>query len=299
MSRKNLSFLSSFLLFLLLYITSYSLLQKQSDDQGKLNKSSAGIWNLPPVALLAISGEFKGLVADYLVLEAGAQLGTELRRNPEGGFRIVKKEYNWSQIHKIFVASQMLDPSFAQTFLLAQGWLPWDGGMVKEANSILQTASDNRPWDWQPLRTMAFNYYFFDNQPAVAGRLFLEAAQRPKAPSFLTIVGARLAQKGGDTEAALVLMKSVLDDKTPEDQGYDDMADRYHALEGVLVLERGMLRFRQQNNGRTPTDVKELLSSGSIKAVPVNPYGMPYCIDFNGKVYFDNPQCRRDAEGTD
>ncbi len=291
MTRKNFSFLSIFLFLLFLYGTSYSLLQKQYDDRGNLNKSLGGVWSLPDVALLAISGEFKGLIADYLVLEAGAQLGTDIRRSHDGGIRVAKKEHNWTQIHRIFVASQILDPSFAQTFLLAQGWLPWDAGMIEEANNILQTASDNRPWDWQPLRIMAFNYYFFNNQPAVAGRLFQEAALRPQAPPFLSIVGSRLAQKGGGTEAALALMESVLADKTSKDQGYEDMVDRYHALEGTLSLEQAVARF-QQNYGRAPVDVEELLSSSSIRVAPANPYNLPYCIDLSGKVYFDNPKCR-------
>ncbi len=274
-----------------LYVASYSLLLHYRQDSGREAQSERGIWNLPPLALLILAGEFKGMLANYLTLEAGAQLGTELRRKPEGGFEVVKKEYNWPAIHRIFTSSQVLDPSFAQTYIVAQGWLPWPpANMVEEAQDILRIAATHRPWDWQPLHKKGFNSYYFLNQPGKGGKLFLEAAQTPYAPPFLSILGARLAQTGGETESAIIMMKSMLVSKDPEEPGYADLVDRLQALEGSLLIEQAVAEF-QKNGNRLPVSLVELKAIGLLEAIPENPYDTEYCIDLDGKVYFDNPNC--------
>lgn len=274
------------------YVASYSALLQQRGNIHQTRHSSSGIWNLPPVALLALAGEFKGLMADYLTLEVGAQLGAELIRKPEGGLRVVKKQYDWPGIHRLFVASQTLDPSFAPTYIVAQGWLPWEPpGMVAETKEILKTAVKNRPWDWQPAHSMGFNTYYFLNQPGEAGKIFLEAAKTPNAPPFLTILGARLAQKGGETEAAIIIMKSMLADKNPEEPGYTDMIDRLQALEGVRVIKQAADRY-ENSLGRKPSSIYELTASGLLATLPPNPYNLAYCMDREGFIYFDKPNCR-------
>ena len=295
MSRRLTIHLFVALALVCFYAASYNALLQQRSNAGQAARSSSGIWNLPPVALLAVAGEFKGLMADYLTMEAGAQMGTELVRKPEGGFRVVKKQYDWPSIHRLFVASQTLDPSFAQTYIVAQGWLPWEpANMVIETQKIVKIAAKNRPWDWQPYHSMGFNAYYFQNRQGEAGKLFLEAAKVPNAPSFLPILGARLAQKGGETETAIVIMKSMLADKNPEEPGYTDMVDRLHALEGVRVIEQAASSY-EKTRGRKPSSLAELTASGVLAALPPNPYNLDYCMDTAGIIYFDKPDCRNPA----
>jgi hypothetical protein len=299
MSKRLTAHIFVGLLLIGFYAASYSALLQQRSEVSQASRSSSGIWNLPPVALLALAGEFKGLIADYLTLEVGAQMGTELVRKPEGGFRVVKKQYDWPGIHRLFVASQTLDPSFAQTYILAQGWLPWDpAGMVAETQEILKIAAKNRPWDWQPTHAMGFNAYYFQNKPGEAGKLFLSAAKTPNAPPFLAILGARLAQKGGETETAIVIMKSMLADKNPEEPGYTDMVDRLHALEGVLVIEQAAHNY-EKTLGRKASSLAELTASGQLAALPPNPYNLAYCMDTTGIIYFDKPDCLAVPPGKD
>ncbi len=290
MARLMLNF-ALFGTFLVFYGVSYSTLQTYQASMPR-GKNQASLWLLPPNALKAIAGEFKGLIADLIVLEAGAQLGTELKRTHDGKYTVVKKERDWPTIHKLFTNSQALDPSFQQTYLLAQGWLPWDANMVEETHSILRTASKNRPWDWRPLHLIGFNTYYFLNNPGKAGKIFIEASKTPNAPPFLAILGARLAQKGGETKAAIVLMKSMLKDKTPSDPGYDDIMDRLYALEGTYLLEEAVEKYRATYN-ITPQSFDDLLASGILNRLPPNPYSLPYCIDETGTIFFDNPNCRK------
>jgi len=291
MNQLAVRFLTGFV-FICFYVASYSALLQHRNNVPETAHTTSGIWNLPPVALLAVAGEFKGLMADYLTLEAGAQLGTELVRKPEGGYRIVKKEHDWQGIHKIFLASQTLDPAFAQTYIMVQGWLPWEPvDMVAETQEFLGITATNRPWDWRPIHTMGFNSYYFLNDPGKAGTLFLEAANKPDAPNFLSILGARLAQKGGETRAAIALLQSMLIDKQETDPGYSDIVDRLHALQGILVIEQAKVDY-EKKYGTRPQFLMDLIASKILLSIPDNPYDVAYCMDTEGKIYFDNPNCR-------
>jgi hypothetical protein len=112
----------------------------------------------------------------------------------------------------------------------------------------------------------------------------------------LAILGARLAQKGGETESALIIMKSMLAAKDQEEPGYADMLDRLHALEGVLVIEKAIAGF-EKSMSRKPSSLAELTASGMLAALPPNPYNLDYCIDTAGIVYFDKPDCLHPAPG--
>jgi hypothetical protein len=292
MNRRRTIQLLIGLLLVCFYTASYSLLLQQRNEKRQDARSGSGIWNLPPVALLALAGEFKGLMADYLTMEVGAQLGTELKRTPDGGFIVVKKQYDWQSINRLFKASQTLDPSFAQTYIVAQGWLPWEpANMVAEAQDILKVAARNRPWDWEPIRSMGFNTYYFLKQSGEASKKFFEAAKIPNAPPFLSIIGSRLAQKGGETQTAIYIMKSMLLDKDQKDPDYNTISDRLKALEGVVILEKGISDY-QHTFGSIPQSTDQLLTSGILKSLPENPYKVDYCIDNQGTIHYDNPHCR-------
>ncbi len=278
------------LLLLLFYITSYLALGGSQNRIARQVKN-IGIWDLPPSILSILAGEFKGLVADYLTLEAENLLGSELESTTKGAGRLISLKVDCPTVYKIFQASQRLDPSFQQTFMVAQGWLPWECNMVQETTQILHVAADNRPWDWQPEQFMAFNSYYFMNNYAEAGKIFLEAAQKRKAPSYLAILGARLAQKGGETGAAIALMKNMLSHKSDSEPGYNDMVERLHALQGTLIIENGVKAYKKRF-GTFPALPEDLLKVKLIREIPPNPYNLPYCIDLGGKVYFDRPNCR-------
>lgn len=275
------------------YIASYHTLLGCRAANHALHEQTPSGWDLPPLVLQILAGEFKGLVADLILLETGARLGTELMRTPQGGYRIVKKQYDWPAIHRLFVSSQSLDPAFAQTYILAQGWLPWEpANMVQETQEILQRAALNRPWDWRPIHDMGFNEYYFRNNQGKAGALFLDAAKIVNAPPFLAMLGARLAQRGGETLSAITILKSMIGSKNVDEPGYVDLQERLQALEGVLALERAVHSF-EKVKGRRPDSLGELLDSGIIATLPQNPYKQEYCIDVEGKIYFDQPDCRK------
>ena len=55
------------------YALSYSITLERRHESHAVRPGDAGIWMLPDTALKALAGEFKGLMSDYLTMEAGAR----------------------------------------------------------------------------------------------------------------------------------------------------------------------------------------------------------------------------------
>ena len=287
--RKNCITIVLTFTFLAFYAVCHHNLNSSQQNKPQHN-TSAGVWDLSPIMLYVVAGEFKGVMADYLTLDVGAQLGTEVIRDGAGNNKRVFKETDCGLALKKFQASQTLDPSFAHNMILAQGWLPWDCQMVDETMAMLKVYDVNRPWDWQPARFLAFNNYYFLNNRAEAGRIFLEAAKRGTAPAYFSILGSRLSMEGGQNETALWFVQSMLQDMPEDDPGYKDLSKRYQALQGVQVLNKAMNYYQQQFD-KPLQAISDLVSSGIVLELPTNPYNVEYCLDSAGLIHFDNVNC--------
>ena len=291
LNSSNFASCFTLVILVLLYMVSFSLVECNRDTFQK-NKKNVGLWDLPPLTLSLVAGEYRGLLADILNLEAGAKIGTKLERTSTGKYAAVLNEYDPHVIHKVLVASQMLDPYFQQTFMVAQGWLPWDGELVEETNAILKIAQKNRYWDFFPTQFTAFNTYYFLNDYKKAGEILLHAAAKKNAPPHFAIIGSRLSHKGGDTKAAIVLMKLIVGSRVSTEPGFENLQKRLNALEAVQVLEQAVSKY-QQRFSSFPSNPSQLIQAGMLSSIPLNPYGLPYCINQTGDVFFDRPDCRK------
>lgn len=281
-------------LFFLISIYSWSNTNLNREIKVLNNKTDHrhGLWDLNHYILNSICLEFKGLVADYLILEAGARLGTKVIRTEEGGYKSIKTKKFWDVTYKIFSASQALDPTFAQTYMLAQGWLPWEPArMLDETLEILEVANKNRPWDWRPLHLKGFDFFYFEQDPIKAGKVYMEAALKSNAPPYLPIVGSRLIQKGGETKEAIKYLTLVLNQTNRNEPSYNQIFKRLLALKNTLLIEGAINQF-QNEKGFAPSSIENLVAEGYIKKDIMNPYGAKYCIKENGTVTFDELRCK-------
>jgi hypothetical protein len=232
---------------------------------------------LPPEIMRLVAGEFKGLWANYMLLEVGSFEGSQQARTEE----------DFRSIYRGLKQSLVLDPYFQQTYLLAQGILPWAGKMPQEANEILDVARRHRTWDWRPGHYMGFNYYYFLNDYAKAAEVFLESAQIPDAPVLLAVLGARFAQRAEQIPAAIDLLAGMVQDENLPDYHRVELVNRLVALKGVLQLESTVTRYREIH-GVLPMALETLVAVGLLSELPENPYGDTFFYDSKtGRVAFD------------
>jgi tetratricopeptide (TPR) repeat protein len=211
---------------------------------------------VPDTVLKIIAGEFKGAVTDYLLLEIGAFIDAGEDKN----------DADWERVTFHFGQCMALDPHFEQTYRMVQAFLPWKG-KAEEANAFLKKAARNRPWDWYPTFFIGFNYFHFLKDYAKASENIIAASKYEDAPPVLATLGARLAQKSGQTLAALVFLKSMEHNPDYDENAKKLIALRIKVLEGALRLEKAIAAYRQRF-GHDIESLQDLVASGILKELP-------------------------------
>lgn len=216
-----------------------------------------------PEVLEVAAGEFKSLLADYLLLKASVYLGG----------RYSTPTSSKTAVSALFRQSATLDPYFFQTCYFVQGYLPWwKGDFPKQGIDILEITRDYRDWDWRPGFYIAFDYFYFlkDNLTASGYLMDLSENFDTASSDFFGLLGARLSQQGGQTKASLAFLKAM-GDRTENEDAKEEIERRIVALEGVLILEKGIARFKSLFFGSPPDTLEQLVEAGLLERLPENP----------------------------
>jgi hypothetical protein len=266
MKAKETSF---FIILLIGFLTLYGIAQLRvidlrADLSNRLQVSAAP---LPPILLKALAGEFKGIVADYLLLEAASFIG--------GDAKIGDKE--WTAVARLLEQSSVLDPYFKQTYSLAQGTLPWHAQKFDETFAILERSRQHRTWDWIPGFFIAFNHFYFFEDHTAASEALMTASRVHAAPPALATWAARLASKTGQFQAAIEFLAGTYE-STEDEQQKAMLKTRIEALQNAYVIQQAVDQFKGQYN-RFPTDFDELVDANILPDIPINPYHRQYALN--------------------
>ncbi|MBT8341018.1 MAG: hypothetical protein HKP58_17840 [Desulfatitalea sp.] len=275
MSKKN----GVMLLFLFIpLLATYFLSQRQvaafrADYSYRLH---ANMSRLPDIVVEILAGEFKGLVADYLLLDAAAFIGSSQSLE-------TSSDEDWNAVARLLEQSSRLDPCFRNTYILTQGALPWRAHKYHETIKILARSKQHLSWDWIPGFFIGFDSYFFLKDNLTASQELMEASKIEGAPFTLATLASRLASQAGRTRAAIEFLSAVYENT--EDQDAKNVIQvRIQALQGVQALQIAVGTFQIQF-GRKPDTLDELVEKGVLPHLPVNPYNKPYSY-VDGKIDF-------------
>lgn len=248
------------------YIVSFLVLQ-ESRREMKVQTQASPLFSLPSVMTKAIAGEFKGLIADYAVMEAGNIIGKSEKITNE----------EWQSVSRLFDQALELDPYFQQTYMLLQGTLPWYTKNYEYTISLLDRSKSHRYWDWIPGFFIGFDYFYFVKDNLKASDYLMQAAKVKDAPPALGIFGARLAQQGGKNETAISFLRMMLEKEKDQDKR-EMLITRIDAHLAVDILEKGIVAYREKF-GKNPEKLDDLIARGIIVKLPENPYGYPFSYD--------------------
>lgn len=253
-----------------------------------LGKSTMGRKQLPrgegaslvlPLPLLRITSlEFKGLVSDYLFLDAIVFYGATLNRAERP--RI--KAWEWQWLDDALTASASLDPYFLDPYLFGNAIFTWEAGMIREANRLLEKGSSYRTWDWMLPFFTGFNYFFFLQENEKAAEFLMEASRRPDSNPMLASIASKLAFKEKKTETSIQFLEEMLR-RTDDARTKQRFTKRIEALRGILLLEEAVAQYQKRYHAK-PYGVELLVAKGIIQNVPQDPYGGKFYIDPSGSV---------------
>ena len=262
---------------LIALISGYALLFPHVETaRTPLRKVQARGLILPPLVMKLLSLEFKSVSADFLFARSSQYVGGKIaNREP-----LDKNDMRWLYGNLIVITD--LDPYFEDAYYFGNALFTWDAGMVKEANDLLNKGVNSRTWDWQLPFYLGFNMFYFLHEYKEAGDYLMIASKRPGAYEFLPTLAARLYSSEGRTEAAIVFLKSFVDNEKDEriKKAYEV---RLEALKRIFFLERAVLRYRSKMH-RAPRDLHALIQAGIITGIPKDPYGGVFYYDKDGSI---------------
>ena len=253
-------------------------LKKITAQKKLIPKGEDTSYVMPPPILKITSLEFHGIASDFLFLKALVFLGStsERKENP------MVKPWEWRWLYHVLDASASLDPYFLDPYYFGNANLTWDGGLIKEANTLLEKGSYYRNWDFLLPFYVGFNSFYFLDDNDKASKFLMEAARRPGASPIYADLAAKLAYKDRRTENAITFQAYILE-HTEDQKLRTEYETRLIAHRGVIYLEKAVTSYKQRF-GMYPRNLGDLIKKHIIDALPQEPYGGSYYIDSSGKV---------------
>jgi hypothetical protein len=263
------------IVFVVVYIVA---LGKITEEAKNIPKGEDIAFVMPASILRITSLEFHGLASDFLFLKSLIFLGSTFERKEEP--RV--KPWEWEWLYHVLDASADLDPYFFDPYYLGNANLTWGGGLIKEANALLEKGSRYRSWDFLLPFYIGFNNFYFLDDNNKASEFLMEAARRPGASSVYAALAAKLAYKERRTENAIAFQEYILE-HTEDSRLRTEYETRLNTLRGLLDLEKAVAEYKRRF-GRYPGKIEDLIIKHVIDKLPPEPYGGNYYIDSHGQV---------------
>ena len=179
---------------------------------------------------------------------------------------------------KLQVDASWLNPAHEDNYYIAAAILPW-GGQVQAAQTILQRATESRTRDENPPFFLGFNsMYFFGDYRAAASAAVTAArhAESPGTKSALMAIAAKWAERVGDIEVAQKVLEGI--GKSARDLTTQrEIEQRVERLAMLARLREAAKRY-QQDNGRPPMSLDELVAAKLIRELPQDSLGVGFAI---------------------
>lgn len=252
----------------------HSLLQSHIN---RPNEIISSLVELPETLVGAVCLEFDRIVADYLLLKTMIYLGEKMERKERPG----NKE--WALIYRSLQQITNLDPRFLDPYVLAAMTFPWEAGMIPETCALLEKAVAARGEDYRPYFFLWFIKSYFEKDASAAAHYMKLASTKQGAPQYLATLAARLDLYAGNTISGILFLEEMLE-KTSSQATRQFLEKRIDALKRIAFLEEKVTLFKQRF-GTYPSEIKELISSRILIAIPPDPYGGQFFIRPDGRVY--------------
>jgi tetratricopeptide (TPR) repeat protein len=195
--------------------------------------------------------------------------------------RVISEPVDLQGMSRLLHGAVQLDPYNMDAYYFAQGFLTWDAGQYKVANDLLDYGMRFRIWDWYLPFFAGFNHAYFLKDYPKAATYYQRAGELSNNPLFKNLAG-RYMQEAGRTDLAIAYLTAMeRSEKNPALK--KEYQIRLTAFREVRRIEEARDRFLQQR-GILPHSMEQLLQSGLLRPVPVDPYGGSFYLEADGKV---------------
>lgn len=182
-----------------------------------------------------------------------------------------------------------LDPDFTYLYVFAGAVIPVNLGRerwvnTEESTRILERGVQRFPRHVFLRILLAHNLSYFRHDYRAAADLLAETAKLPGAPQYLAPLATRMYAHAGAFDAGRAIAESLAESAT--DPGLKQLMqqrrDQMALEEELQKVDRAVAAFRARQ-GRPPFGLEELVVSGDLPALPVDPMGGQISLDLHGR----------------
>jgi hypothetical protein len=186
-----------------------------------------------------------------------------------------------------------LDPKLLPAYQFGSVFLaqkpPEGAGNPMAAAQLVEQGIRENPQAWRLYYDLGYLYWLELKDPAKAADAFERGSHIAGAHPWMKVMAAALAAHAGETETATFMWTNILN--STEDKNLKTNAiNRLSCLRvdsEVNILQNRVDTFTRQN-GRTPASWQELIATGLLRRVPVDPRNNPYQLA-GGRVQVADP----------
>lgn len=237
-----------------------------------------------PKALKRLSLGYSGLMADIYWTRAVQYFGGEHHAGTQ----------QYALLGPLLEITTTLDPKLLVAYEYGSNFLasepPLGAGDPKEAVELVKHGIQNNPDEWHLYYDLGFIYYMEMKDYKAAADAFAQGAKLPNAHPFMKVMAANMAAHAGDIQMARMMWTTTYESSTDKEIRANAAA-HLRALkvdQDVSALATIIARYQNQT-GQTPHSFAELIRTGVLRGVPLDPLGQPYKLTADGSVEVSDP----------
>jgi len=201
-----------------------------------------------------------------------------------GGKRLAETNKDYRLLEPLLNITIELDPDFKIAYSYGATFLsepfPTGAGLPSKGIEIIDKGIARHPEHWRFYLDKGFIYFWFLSDYKKAAEVFLEGSKLPGAPYWMIATATRTLTRGGDRETARHLWR-MLYESAETSQQQDNATIHLKQLDALdeMDLLRKVIGAFEQRAGRYPSGWQELLDTGLMKKIPVDPTGTAYVLN--------------------
>jgi hypothetical protein len=228
-----------------------------------------------------LSVEYSPLLADIYWTRAVQYFG-----NKHAG-----KQVDLRLLWPLLDVSSTLDPELMPVYHFGSMYLsdapPRGAGRPDLAVELIERGIRANPDQWRLYYDLGFVYYFDMKDYPKASAAFYEGSKNPTALIWMKVLAAKIAAEGNSAETSMFLWQDVYNNtKDPEiKENAQTHLQLLRAQEDCKHIDALGDEY-EKKFGRRPRKIGELVQSGLLQGVPVDPAGIAYTLSEEGKAQF-------------
>jgi hypothetical protein len=208
------------------------------------------------------------------------------------GDKSVRRDANFELLWPLLDVTTTLDPNLLVAYRFGSMFLsegpPAGAGRPDLAIQLIQRGIQANPEYWRFYEDLGFIYYFELHDYPKASAAFLEGSKNPQSMPWMKVLAAKVIEQGDNPETSAFLWSEIYSSAT-DPQMKENAAIHLQLLKSDAECKQidNLSSEYEKRTSQRPTSLRDLVTAGLLKGLPLDPQGFAYVLDANGKAQLD------------